>query len=696
MPRASARQPPSSNPATSPDTVRPTPQAPGRLRARLLLAALILTAVFVACNRSPDPEIAAHAPRVIVLGIDGMDPLLLERMILAGTMPNFARLAAINGGVRRLATSIPPQSPVAWSNLITGMDPGGHGIFDFIHRDPKTMELYLSTSRVEPPKHALRLGSWILPLSSGRTVLLRQGKAFWEYLDAAGIPTFVYRIPANFPPVPSRGRSISGMGTPDVLGTYGTFSFYTDDPFSATGAVNGGRVYPVKVEAGIVRAALYGPYNTFRKGEPESSLPLRVALDARNATADLQVAGHQFVLRQGEWSAWIPVRFDLLPHIAGVQGICRFFLKQVSPVFQLYASPVNMDPADPALPISTPENFSHELWQELGFFYTQGIAEDTKALSGGYLDDAEYLAQARAVLDEHLRAYRAELARYRTGLFFFYFSSLDLNSHMFWRAIDPAHPGYTPEVAAKFGDVLPSLYRQMDVVLGQALEKAGDDATVLVVSDHGFAPFRRSFNLNTWLRERGYLALKGNATTGGNSFEGVDWSRTRAYGLGLNGLYLNLRGREGHGIVEPGAAADTLRRELARALLEVTDPADNQPVITRVDLAGQAYSAPYAADAPDLLIGYNRGYRSGWGTVLGGVPAVVLEDNLDPWSGDHCMDFRQVPGVLLSNRPIAADSAALTDIAPTLLALYGLPQPAEMKGKSVLAASNDGSGAQPR
>ena len=659
----------------------------------LLLSALVLLGLG-SCSTSPDPAIAARAPRVIVLGIDGMDPLILERMILAGSMPNFAKLAALNGGVRRLATSIPPQSPVAWSNMITGLNPGGHDIFDFIHRDPKTMELYLSTSRVEPPKHVLRLGRWILPLSSGHTELLRRGKAFWEYLDGARIPTLIYHMPANFPPVEMRGRSLSGLGTPDVLGTYGTFSFYTDDPYSAVGAVNGGRVYPVKVENGVVNAALYGPYNTFRKGEPETSLPFRVAIDARNATADFHVAGREFVLRQGEWSAWIPVRFELLSHAASVDGICRFFLKQASPGFQLYVSPVNMSPADPALPISTPGDFSHELWEELGYFYTQGIAQDTKALSGGYLDDAEYLSQARLVLDENLRAFRRELAGYRTGLFFFYFSSIDLNSHMFWRAIDPDHPGYTPDIAAKFGDVIPSLYRQMDVVLGQALEKAGDDGTVLVISDHGFAPFRRAFNLNGWLRDHGYLALAKGAATGGDSFQGVDWSRTRAYGLGLNGLYLNLRGREVHGIVEPGAAADALRSELARELLAVQDPANGQPVITRVDIASQVYSGPYVADAPDLLIGYNRGYRSGWGTVLGGVPAGELDDNLDPWSGDHCIDSRQVPGVLLSNRRIVLDSAALTDIAPTLLALYALPQPEDMKGKPVLAAPGDDAGSQ--
>jgi predicted AlkP superfamily phosphohydrolase/phosphomutase len=503
------------------------------------------------------------------------------------------------------------------------------------------------------------------------------------------VPALIYHMPANFPPVPTRARTLSGMGTPDVLGTYGTFSYYTDDLYSATGPVNGGRVYPVKVEDFIVRASLYGPYNTFRKGEPESSLPFRVALDPQSAVADIRIEGHEFVLREGELSPWITLRFDLLPHLAGVSGICRFYLKQVRPTFQLYVTPVNMDPSDPALPISTPGEYARELREELGPFYTQGIAEDTKALSGGYLNDAEYLAQARTVLDEQLRAYARELARFRSGLFFFYFSSLDLNSHMFWRALDPQHPGYTPEIGEKYGAVLESLYRQMDQVLGEALAKAGDDAIVLVLSDHGFAPYRRSFNLNAWLRDRGYLVLLAGATTGGDSFQGVDWTRTRAYGLGLNGLYLNLRGRERQGIVEPGRAADALRQELARALLEVRDPADGQPVITRVDIASQAYSSHYAAEAPDLLIGYNRGYRAGWGTVLGGVPAAVMEDNLDPWSGDHCMDFRQVPGVLLSNRHIALDAPALTDVAPTVLALYGIAQPREMKGQTLLGSAPD-------
>ena len=167
--------------------------------------------------------------KLIVLGIDGMDPQLLRRFVQEGKMPNFARLAEL-GSFRELTTSIPPQSPVAWSNLITGMNAGGHGIFDFIRRDPKTFELYFSTSRVEAPKHSVHIGNWVVPLGSGTAEQLRKGTAFWTVLDQHGIPNSVFRIPANFPPIPAKGETFSGMGTPDLRGTYGTFTFYTDDP----------------------------------------------------------------------------------------------------------------------------------------------------------------------------------------------------------------------------------------------------------------------------------------------------------------------------------------------------------------------------------------------------------------------------------------------------------------------------------
>ena len=598
-------------------------------------------------------------------------------------MPNFATLAQ-RGSFKRLTSSIPPQSPVAWSNMITGMNAGGHGLFDFIHRDPKTLALYFSASRVEAPKHSIHLGSWVIPLGSGSAEQLRRGKAFWEILDDHGIPNSVFRIPANFPPVPAKGETLSGMGTPDLRGTYGTFSFYTDDPTAVAGAVEGGQVIPVQVENSQVISKLIGPDNSFRKGSPAATEPFSVAVDPLESVARIAVQDHEFVLREGEWSNWVKIEFQLIPFFGNVKGMCRFYLKQAHPRFQLYVSPINIDPADPALPISTPSGYSRFLSEEVGEFYTQGIAEDTKALSDGVLDDKEFLEQSRTVLAEHRRIFDLQFPKFQKGVFFFYFSSLDLNSHMLWRLIDPEHPAYDATLASQYGSVLQEFYQQMDQVLGEVLPKLNEHTTLLVLSDHGFAPYRRSFNLNTWLLNNGYITLKSDANPDDNEpLANVDWSKTRAYGLGLNGLYLNMHAREREGIVTPGAEADALLKEIREKLLAVRDPKNNLPVITRVDFAADAYQGPYAHDGPDALVGYNRGYRAGWKTILGAFPPDILEDNTNPWSGDHCMDYTLVPGVLLSNRDIAAATPALTDIAPTILAEFGIAKPKDMMGQSV-------------
>jgi predicted AlkP superfamily phosphohydrolase/phosphomutase len=650
-----------------------------------LLAGLLVTlAAMPACDRSQGRWQGRH--KLIILGIDGMDPQLLRQFMREGKMPNFAKLAE-QGSFRELTTSIPPQSPVAWSNLITGMDAGGHGIFDFIHRDPKTLQLYFSTSRVEGPKHAIHLGKWVIPMGGGSAEQLRKGQAFWEILDQKGVPNTIFRIPANFPPVPAKGKTLSGMGTPDLRGTYGTFSFYTDDPTAVSGAVEGGQVIPVQVENSTVTASLIGPDNTFRKDSMPATEPFSVAVDPLEAVGRIAVQGQEFVLREGEWSDWVRVEFQLIPFFGNVKGMCRFYLKQAHPRFQLYVSPINIDPADPALPISTPAGYSRMLSEEVGEFYTQGIAEDTKALSGGVLDDKEYLQQARTVLAEHRRIFDAEFPKFQQGVFFFYFSSLDLNSHMMWRLMDTKHPGYDASRAAQNGSAIADFYQQIDQVLGEVLPKLDNHTTLLVLSDHGFAPYYRSFNLNTWLLNNGYIKLKSLGDADSNEpLANVDWNGTRAYGLGLNGLYINVRGRDRDGIVQAGAKADALIQEIKAKLLHEKDPQTGLPVITRVDVAREAYRGPYANSGPDLLVGYNRGYRAGWKTILGAFPPDVLEDNINPWSGDHCMDYTLVPGVLLSNRKIVAATPALTDIAPTILSEFGIARPKDMMGRPVLQA----------
>jgi predicted AlkP superfamily phosphohydrolase/phosphomutase len=376
-----------------------------------------------------------------------------------------------------------------------------------------------------------------------------------------------------------------------------------------------------------------------------------------------------------------------MPFIGNVKGICRFYLKQTHPRFQLYVSPINIDPKNPALPISTPASYSSDLAKQIGEYHTQGIAEDTKAIMAGVLDDKEYLEQSHTVLAEHRRAFDTEFPKFKDGLFFFYFSSLDLNAHVMWRLTDPQSPVYDAALAAQYGTAIEEFYEQIDQVLGEVMPKVDENTTLLVLSDHGFAPYRHSFNLNTWLLNNGYIARK-EGLSGDVSvpFSDLDWSRTRAYGVGLNGLYLNIRGRERDGIVEPGAQADALLQELRQKLLEVRDPKDGSQVITRIDFASEAYQGPYARSGPDALVGYNRGYRAGWTTITGGFPPDVLEDNTNAWSGDHCMDFTKVPGVLLSNRKIAADAPALTDIAPTILSEFGVAKTKDMMGHSVFQA----------
>ncbi|MGE0460578.1 MAG: alkaline phosphatase family protein [Vicinamibacterales bacterium] len=638
-------------------------------RARVFLAAtlaLVGALVMGACESRPP-----FGRKVIVLGFDGLDHELTRQMIDTGRLPGLARLAQ-TGGFAPLGTSIPPQSPVAWSSFITGLDPGGHGIFDFIHRDPKTMLPYLSTSKTEGGR-AIGVGRWQLPLSSGTVELLRQGRPFWEVLESRGVPTTIIRMPANFPPSGSATRELSGMGTPDLLGTYGTFALYTSEPFAFAGqTLSGGVVHQVKPRDGVVRAALEGPDNPFLKEPTKVRAEFTAHLDRANRHVKLTVGAEERLLAVGEWSDWVPVSFPLAATQA-LAGEVRFYLKGLDPFFELYTSPVNIDPMAPAMPVSHPDDFATELAEATGRFYTQGMPEDTNGLKMGVLTDKEFLEQARLAGEENLRQYQYVLDRFEGGLLFYYFGNVDQVSHMMWRARDPGHPAYD---AAKDGPnqaVIEELYRGLDAVVTQTLATLGPDDLLVVMSDHGFTTWRRAFHLNSWLRDNGYLALVDpNRADDPGLFGNVDWSRTRAYALGLNGLYINVEGREKDGIVEPGAR-ETLAREIAAKLLAVIDPATGQPAITKVYRREEAYHLAGNEDtAPDLVVGYAKGTRGSDESALGGLPKDVFADNTSPWSGDHCMDHEAVPGILLSSRALKRPAPAIQDLAASILAEFGV------------------------
>ena len=651
-------------------------------RRRFLQTAGTL-ALAAGCRRGASPQTDGQLDRLIVLGIDGMDPVLLEQFMAAGRMPNCKKLREA-GSYHKLETSVPPQSPVAWSNFISGTNPGGHGIFDFIARDPATMQPYHSTARLEPAGEPWRLGQIVLPSAPAKLQNRRQGATFWNELERHGIDCTVFRIPANFPPTEGDATTLSGMGTPDLQGGYGSFTFWNDAPETRTHDVPGGRIERIKLDNHRVTCRLQGPYNEFSAKEEQAEVNFEVARDPVHPAVKITIQNQTLILKPGEWSDWIVVRFDLLSFAVSVTGICRFYLKSVREPFALYVSPINIDPANPSVPLSTPASYSRQLVQELGYYYTQGMIEDTNALSAGVLDAGEYRQQAMFVHAERLRCYERELNRFQTGFLFFYFSTLDLNSHVFWRSIDPGHPQYSKQLAESQGDFIGKLYEKVDQAVGQALQKLESGDWLLVMSDHGFGSFRRQFNLNSWLLDNGYLRTNRAPTRDGSAgFPNVDWKRTRAYGLGINSLYLNRQGREVHGMVT-NAQADRLTRDLIDRLEAVTDPQTGGKVIARVYRATDVYAGAHTADSPDLIIGYERNYRASWETILGGFPREHVTDNLNAWSGDHCIDPRYVPGVLLSSRPLPPGVPKLEDLAPTILAAFGVPIPDSMTGRRLL------------
>jgi len=653
-------------------------------RCAARVAAAVFVAVVIALGAACSEKNPRAGHKVLVLGIDGMDYRITRKLINEGKLPSFGKLAQ-QGGFRPLLSSIPAQSPVAWSNFITGKNPGGHAIFDFIHRDPETMIPYLSTSRTESPSGFISLFGYRIPLNSGKVELLRKGKAFWQLMDERGIPATIFKIPSNFPPAPFGGKSISGMGTPDILGTYGTFSYYTDNPPENADNVSGGEVYTVWVEEnGQVRAEIVGPPNVFldEQPPPDSYCPFTVYVDKERNAAKIEVGDSEIVLSVGEWSDWVEVEFDMMPGVS-TSGIVRFYLKEVMPDFKLYVSPVNIDPMDPAMPISTPDDYSREVAEGAGFFYTQGMPQDTKALDYGVLNDDEYAQQVKLVLRERERLFWNEFGNWDEGLLFFYFSTLDLNQHTWWRAMDPKHPLYTKELGAKYGDFIYKLYMEIDKIVGKVMERLGPDDTLIVMSDHGFASYRRKFNLNTWLLENGYIKLEDTATRESVEYlEGVDWENTRAYALGINAVYINLAGRERNGVVSP-AEADGLAREIASKLEKVKDPETGRNPVRKAYISKDVFRGEYVDKAPDIIVGYRRGYRGSDDSALGRFPKEVFADNKDKWSGDHCIDPHEVPGVLIANKGIAMEKPALYDLTVTVLKEYGIEPLPGMIGKPV-------------
>ena len=616
--------------------------------------------------------------RLIIVGLDGQDPQLTERFMKEGKLPNFSKLAD-RGCYRRLRTTFPSLSPTAWSSFATGTDPAKHNIFDFLGRDTRTYLPVLSSAHIGDVEKFLKIGKYRIPLRKPELRLLRKSKPSWTILGEHEIWSTVLRVPITFPPEEFHGAQLSAMCTPDLLGSQGTFFLYTTRP-ADTKFKEGGIRVALPAGGDRFQTSVKGPENAFLEGKPPLEVPMTIALDRAARRARVQLDGTAVDLKEKELSDWITLSFKAAPAIK-VSANCRMMITEMDEHFSLYVTPLNIDPENPAMPISHPSYYATYLAKRIGPYCTLGLAEDTWALNEGVIDDATFLKQAYDIDREREQMFFVALDRLRKGTLTCVFDGVDRIQHMFWRYFEKGHPAARSASGSEHADAIEKVYRHSDELVGKVMARLRRDDMLMVVSDHGFASFRRGVNLNAWLLSKGWLALKEGGDGTAEWLREVDWSRTKAYALGLTGMFLNIEGREGKGIVKPGEDAARVKAEIMAALNGLRDTGTGETAVNEAFDTAKLYSGPYLPNAPDLIIGFNAGYRTSWDGATGVVSGPVFEDNTKAWSGDHCIDPRLVPGVLFASRKIDRKDPALVDIAPTVLRLFGIDPPAHMDGK---------------
>jgi predicted AlkP superfamily phosphohydrolase/phosphomutase len=629
------------------------------------------------------PPAHARFKRIVILGLDGLDYTLTETMLAEGKLPNMQALRN-QGCFKPLGTTLPSISPVAWSSFQTGTNPGKHNIYDFLTPDRNTYQPKLSSVEIRPPGRTIRLGKYLIPLGKADVRLLRKSRPFWNYLGDYGIFSSIIRVPITFPPEKLRGVLLSAMCAPDLRGTQGMFSYYTTRPQRA-GERTGGEVHRVTRNGNTIHADLIGPENPLTTDKKVLKVPF-VVIVQEEGRATLKIDGTKHELRRNEYTEWTRVSFRAAPGVK-VQGVCRFLLLEAELEFGLYVTPINIDPERPVMPISSPRFYSNYLAKNQGKFATLGLAEDTWAVNEHVLGDQHFLEQCLDCDHEREVMFFDSLDKVPRGLCVVVFDGTDRLQHMFWRDIDPTHPARGEHPVPDGRNVIEDLYKSMDDLVGRTMAKCRrDDNLLMVISDHGFNGFRRGLDLNRWLEENGYLKLHE-----GRRYEeflaGVDWSQTRAFALGLSGIFINLKDRYAHGIVAPGAEADQLREEIAQRLTSLTDPQTGASAIKKTYVTAKVYRGPYKDHAPDLIPGYQRGYRVSWETAIGRTTESVFHDNTKAWSGDHCVDPSLIPGVLFCNRPVESENPRLMDLGPTVLDLFGVPVPHHMDGKPLVVGN---------
>jgi predicted AlkP superfamily phosphohydrolase/phosphomutase len=516
-----------------------------------------------------------------------------------------------------LEVASPPQTEVSWTSIATGADPGGHGIFDFVHRDPATYMPYVS---ILPMRTTAMGEQFVAPYTA---------KTFFEEAADLGYPATALWWPAMFPARPELPvNTLPGLGTPDIRGQLGVGTLFTTEDESKK------KTRTEKLTASgkdRFTASLPGPQTKGREG-PET-IRLTLTLDVLDDTsARLTIDGQQIDLRLGQWSDIVVLRFKA-GMLFSIHAITRFILTSLGSVTRLYALPLQIHPLHSAWHYASSKSFSKKLWNDVGPYLTLGWPQDTTALEDGCIDDNQFLELCQMIFARRVQILYYLMKDFGEGVLASIFDDLDRIQHMFFH---------------NRLDVVQDWYRQLDAFVGEASAKVAawsGKYRYLILSDHGFTAFEQKVHLNRWLLDNGYLFT----TNGGSDLGAVDWQKTRAYAVGLNSLYLNVEGREGQGNVR-AEDVEPLLGELKTRLQAWQD--GGHPVVRRVRLKHETYSGPYSRFGPDLLVGYASGYRGSAETGLGKIPAASLERNTDHWGADHSMDADIVPGVIFSNRDL--------------------------------------------
>ncbi|MCK4765490.1 MAG: alkaline phosphatase family protein [Candidatus Aminicenantes bacterium] len=631
--------------------------------------------------------------KALILGFDGMDPGIVRSMIKRGELPNIRKFMQ-GGTFTDMLSTAPPESPCAWASFATGKDPAGHGIFGFLSRHP---ENYIPFSTSEPIKEknakTVEIGGYKLPYSSAESRLNREGTPFWDYIMDRKIDSTVFKMPSNYPPSKMKyGRAIAGMGTPDITGTQGVYTLYTSDENEAMteGSGKGRFNYAFFDENEVMEGEIQGPKNDLRTEPEPVFVPFRVYRDKKHRTVRIDIQGTQVLLQEGQLSEWVEIKFEMIPMLNSISAMVRFYLlENRGERFRLYITPGNISPADPAQVISSPESYSKELAKAAGPFHTLGLPADFNAIKKESFSMENYIVQSQSIFAESKKLFKYELERFlgmKRAMLFYYFSSIDQGSHIYWALRDPLHPNYRAAEAKKYGDRIESLYREFDKIIGEVVKELPKDVPLIILSDHGFAPLRRQIDLNALLFRGGFLKLNGKPDYDDSMalLNQGNWDKTKAYAMSLNGIYINLRGREGEGSVAPADKKRVLAG-IKKMLLDYKDPETGKNPIGKVFITEEVYKGDFLDRGPDIIVGCNRGYGLDYGCAMGGIGRETVKDNMSRWTGDHIIDPHQVPALLMGNFKMdTKKKPVIWDVAPTILNIFGIPTPKDMRGKSLV------------